>query len=155
MWKAIDYFLKSDKSIPSTLKLHLLDLEVNLISFKIWRSKEMINLMSSVANRNGPNMNESLYFIAEKLFKRTLHQIAFQITRLTTLLSIEPSTSEFVFETMKEILSSCPDLLYNRNIDQLIICAIYSNCRADKEDIMFNTIRKEYEESNPNLKPLI
>ena len=36
MWKAIDYFLKSDKSIPFPIKLHFLDLEVNFISFKIW-----------------------------------------------------------------------------------------------------------------------
>ena len=56
---------------------------------------------------------------------------------------------------MKEILSSCSDLLHNRNIDQLIICAIFANCKADKNEILFNDIRKEYEESNPNLKPII
>ena len=56
---------------------------------------------------------------------------------------------------MKEVVSSCTDLLYNRNIDQLIICAIFANCKADKYDIMFNEIRQCYEESNPNLKAIV
>ena len=89
MWKAIDYFLKSDKAIPSPLKLHLLDLEVNLISFKIWRDWEMVKQISAIANKNHKEFSEVQYSLAEKLFKRTLHQIAFQITRLTTLLNID------------------------------------------------------------------
>lgn len=36
-WIACDFFLKFDRSMPSALKLHLLDLEVNMVSFKIWQ----------------------------------------------------------------------------------------------------------------------
>lgn len=57
MWKSIDYFLKSDKSIPSPLKLHLLDVEVNLVSFKLWKSKDMIKLLAATANRSHSSQN--------------------------------------------------------------------------------------------------
>lgn len=155
MWKVIDYFLKSDKAIPSPLKLHLLDLEVNFISFKLWKNRNMTKLLCSMANRTASNLSDSQYSTAEKLFKRTVHQIAFQITRLTTLLNIEESTAEFIFDTMKETISLNIDFLFNRHIDQLIICAIFANSKSDGYDIKFNDIKQYYMDSNPNLKEIL
>jgi len=42
MWKAITFFLGSDKSIPPAIKLRFLDLEVGLISYKIWQDFSII-----------------------------------------------------------------------------------------------------------------
>lgn len=56
---------------------------------------------------------------------------------------------------MKETLSSCSDLLLNRHMDQLIICAIFANCKVDRYDIKFNDIKQCYEDSNPNLKSIV
>jgi hypothetical protein len=49
-WKACDYFMKFDKSIPSTLKLHILDLEVNLISYKVWKVPSFVYTIQQLAN---------------------------------------------------------------------------------------------------------
>lgn len=46
-------------------------------------------------------MTESEINFIDKLFKRTIHQIAFQITRLTNILDVDEQNSENVFETMK------------------------------------------------------
>ena len=42
-----------------------------------------------------------------------------------------------------------------RHIDQLILCAIFCNCRKAGYDIRFNNIKEVYEESNPSLKSSI
>lgn len=54
MWKAIDYYLKSDESklIPQPIKLHFLDLEVNLISFKIWQNMDMVIKLCNFGNKS-------------------------------------------------------------------------------------------------------
>jgi hypothetical protein len=38
--------------MPSGLKLHLLDLEVNLVSYKIWLDEQLIHHLHSFANGN-------------------------------------------------------------------------------------------------------
>ena len=101
MWKAISHFLSSDKGIPSPIKLHFFDIEVNLISSKIWQSDLMVENLYHFANKNLKNIQEAEASIMEKLFRRSLHQIAFQITRLSANLEIEESISEKFFDTMK------------------------------------------------------
>ncbi len=53
---------------------------------------------------------------------------------------------------MKEILTSWPELLYHRHLDQLIICSIYAFCKSIYK-IMFNDIKEVYTGSNPHLRP--
>ena len=59
MWIALSYFMKSDKTIPTTLRLHLLDLEVDLISYKLWKNSEMVEGISCAANANYHRFSES------------------------------------------------------------------------------------------------
>lgn len=49
-WKAVDFFLKFDRAMPSALKLRLLDLEVNIISAKIWTDEQIVHHMHAFAN---------------------------------------------------------------------------------------------------------
>lgn len=87
LWKACDYFLKFDKAMPSALKLHLLDIEVSLISYKMWRDQSMVEAIKDFANgeRDFDIGNE----FVEQLFKRVLHQTAFQIQQMGSSLKLE------------------------------------------------------------------
>jgi hypothetical protein len=38
LWRACDFFLKFDKNMPANIKVHLLDLEVGIVSEKIWKN---------------------------------------------------------------------------------------------------------------------
>ena len=78
-WKACDFFMRFDKSIPPTLKLRILDMEVNLISYKVWKEPVFISTIQQLANnRSDVNQGEHM----ERCFKRILHQLAFQTNQL-------------------------------------------------------------------------
>lgn len=49
-WKACNFLLNFDRTIPSALKLHLLDLEVNIVSSKIWLDEQLVQHMNAFAN---------------------------------------------------------------------------------------------------------
>lgn len=59
MWIVLSFFMKNDKSIPTTLRLHLLDLEVDLISYKLWRNPELVEAISCAANINYQKYTDS------------------------------------------------------------------------------------------------
>lgn len=42
LWKACDFFLKFDRTMPTSLKLHLIDIEVGLLSHKLWKSFDFV-----------------------------------------------------------------------------------------------------------------
>lgn len=39
MWKACDFFAKFDKSMPASLKMHLIDLEAGYLTEKLWKDQ--------------------------------------------------------------------------------------------------------------------
>jgi hypothetical protein len=61
------------------IKVHFLDIEVDLISSKIWKNNAIIEGLSDFYN-NIKNSSESGSF--HKLGRRILHQIAYQITQV-------------------------------------------------------------------------
>lgn len=56
MWRAVDHVHKSDKRIPTNLKYHLLDLETEIISSKIWEDSTLLRTIVDIANNNTSNM---------------------------------------------------------------------------------------------------
>lgn len=50
MWIVLSFFMKSDKAIPTPLRLHILDLEVDLISYKLWKRPDMVEALACSAN---------------------------------------------------------------------------------------------------------
>jgi hypothetical protein len=37
LWRVTDYFLKYDKNMPNSLKMHILDIETRIVSMELWR----------------------------------------------------------------------------------------------------------------------
>lgn len=100
--------MKFDKTIPSTLKLHILDIEVNLISYKVWKDQSFVSIIQQIANNKNEGMPDEHM---DRCFKRILHQMAFQTNQLCTGLGLEDYIADLVFETLKVILSQCTKLL--------------------------------------------
>lgn len=42
LWESFNDFLRSDPTMPSPLKYHLLDIEIKIISFYIWRKNSSL-----------------------------------------------------------------------------------------------------------------
>lgn len=82
--------------MPATLKLHLLDLEVAIVSYKAWRDNNLLSQLYACAN-NETTVSNAI----ERCFKRILHQIAYQILQLKANLGLSDKVSERVFQTMK------------------------------------------------------
>lgn len=81
LWRAVDFFLKFDKSMPTNIRVHLLDVEVDIISEKIWKDEENIANIHNFLN-NDKFTSKEIETIYERICKRILHQIAFQIIQL-------------------------------------------------------------------------
>lgn len=51
LWKACDSFLKFDKaSMPSALRTHLLDIDTSIVSEKVWRDHDSVELIKNFIN---------------------------------------------------------------------------------------------------------
>lgn len=68
--------------MPVNIKVHLLDVEVDIISERIWKDSENVaNIQNFLMNEKFSSKEvEAVY---EKLCRRILHQIAFQIIQLS------------------------------------------------------------------------
>jgi retinoblastoma-like protein 1 len=63
-------------------------------------------------------------------FKRVISVTAEKVHDLCEHLKLESSVVEKVWTVMKMQLSSEPQLLVNRQLDQMIMCAIYGVCKV-------------------------
>lgn len=104
-WKACDFIMKNDTSIPSSLKLHILDLEVNLVSYKIWKTDRVINYVRDLLScASNVKPGDSL----ERCVKRVLHHMAFQTNQICLALKLDDSIAESIFDTLKLCLTKFP-----------------------------------------------
>lgn len=101
LWKSCDFFLNFDKTLPSSLKLHLLDLETDIIMSKIWRDENagvglMLHRFTNTEGEkpSGGSEKEDLrIFFTDRLFRRLLHQTACQINQICVTLRLEEGIS--------------------------------------------------------------
>lgn len=102
LWKACDFLIRFDRVMPHPLKIHLLDIEVTLISEKLWTEKENIEMIVRFANGE-KETNALRSELSERIFKRFLHQTAYQIQNLGSQLKHSDPIIECVYEIMKHI----------------------------------------------------
>jgi hypothetical protein len=142
LWKACDAAMQLADGMPSPVKRHLLDIEVNLISQDVWRADSTLLACLREGGRGDGTH--------ERVFKRVLHQIVYQIYQLSVGLGLDERVGDLVLTTVKYVLTSQPQLLVNRHLDQIILCSMYAVCRRAALKKLFNDIRIKYEELNPN-----
>jgi hypothetical protein len=151
LWKACDFLIRFDRVMPHPLKVHLLDIEVTLISEKLWTEKENIEMIVRFANGE-KEANALRWDLSERIFKRFLHQTAYQIQNLGSHLKHSDQIIECVYEIMKHIYVECPKILYCRHIDQLIICSFFVMSKKEKLPTKFLDIVEAYRSVNEHTK---
>jgi hypothetical protein len=85
-WKVCDFLLKNDRTMPIPLKVHILDLEVSLVTEKIWLEYELVGQIESFFSSD--KTDSPLKKKIEKLCARIIFQLAFQINQISSLLKI-------------------------------------------------------------------
>jgi len=88
-------------------------------------------------------------------FRRVLHLSAYKILTLSEELGLNDAIKEQAWEVIKKCLGYETHLLYNRHLDQLILCTIYGVCKINfkrkEEQKKFNAIIKTYKELQSKL----
>jgi retinoblastoma-like protein 1 len=89
-------------------------------------------------------------------FKRVLHLAAQRVLDLTDALTIPEDVKEKVWTITKAQLSTEPQLLLNRHLDQLMMCTIYGVCKVQgsTSSITFNNIITKYADMFKNQKQI-
>lgn len=97
--------------------------------------------------------NEKIKFAPTPLdlfFKRVLHLSAYKILTMSNELELNDAIKEQIWEVMKKWLGFETHLLYNRHLDQLVLCTIYGVCKIQNArkaiPVKFNDIIKKYKE---------
>jgi hypothetical protein len=49
LWKACDFFANFDRSMPSSMKMHLIDLEAGYLTHKLWLERANLDMISRLA----------------------------------------------------------------------------------------------------------
>ena len=75
--------------------------------------------------KNNFKSKHSLNKPLDLFFKRVLHLSAYKIHTICDEIDIDETIKEKAWEIMKQCLGSETDLLYNRHLDQLVLCTIY------------------------------
>jgi len=64
---------------------------------------------------------------------------------ICNMLKLPEYIQEIIWNVIKSMLSCEPQILINRHLDQLVMCAIYSVCKiSDFKQISFNKIINMY-----------
>ncbi|CAD8085560.1 unnamed protein product [Paramecium primaurelia] len=148
LWKWLDYFLNQfDTKIPHQLKEHILDLEVKFVSYSIWSydsQSELIKFLNEIhLSRYQQNNNQM-----NRLFKRVLHYCAFQIQIICSHIKLQEQLQEYIWITIKYIISEKTDHLRHHSLDQVVLASIYAITKLTGNQLKFQQIINAYEITN-------
>ena len=73
VWAKIDSFLTYDSRMPTSIKIHLLSLDNNLISKQLWRKPESYCQIFKDAKVRSEKVDY------ERLYRRVIHEMVYQI----------------------------------------------------------------------------
>ena len=88
----------------------------------------------------------------EYFFKRVLQQAALTILQIAQEMKLNEAIHEQIFKLMKMGLSRETDILVDRHLDQIVLCAVYLVCKinASTKTMKFNQILEVYDKvANP------
>ncbi|KAL4446465.1 hypothetical protein ABPG74_001206 [Tetrahymena malaccensis] len=160
LWKIMDFIMRLDQTMPVSLKAHILDLEVKIVSYYSWRQDSQLLQFVKAYIQDTEQAKKLLDdrqqgSVIEKFFRRVLHQCAYTINQVCSALKLNDKISEAVWRIMKHILANQSDILLGRHIDQLVICSIYIMCKLFKSETIFKQILNKYEELNSHNKSMM
>ncbi|XP_006003016.1 retinoblastoma-like protein 2 [Latimeria chalumnae] len=90
--------------------------------------------------RSKPKKSNSLSLF----FRKVYHLASVRLRDLCSKLDISDDLRQKIWTCFEFSLVHCPDLMMDRNIDQLLMCAIYVMAKVTKEDKSFQNIMRCY-----------
>jgi len=160
-WKMINSFVKFDKKMPVSLKEHFYIIEKMIIFGYAWKSGSTLDKLiksfeeksknetsqgskeGGILSQNSRCLIKTEIFLnrsEEVFFKKVIYYTASQILDICEQLNLTEAITENVWQTLTYILSNETRLLINRNINHLIICSVYVNCKNDRIKLSFDDL---------------
>lgn len=157
-WKMVNSFVKFDKRMPGSIKEHFYVIEKTIIFGLAWKSGSALDRLirsfeeksraEGQAKENQGQGNPKclirtevfLNRSEEVFFKKVIYYTASQILDLCEQLGLSETLTENVWQTLTFILSNETRLLINRDINHLIICSVYANCKNNGIKLHFDDI---------------
>jgi retinoblastoma-associated protein len=149
-WRILNSFLKFDMHMPKNLNSHFRDIEIRIVSEQAWQegSPVVAIIRDLCSHQQSENLQESSIMQPyNNFFKRVLHLSAQKITDISRQLNANEDIIERIWLIMKIQLSTEPQLLIDRHLDQLVMCTIYGVCKVQPSlSITFNNIINVYQD---------
>lgn len=173
--KVLDSFVKhTASSLPSSLRQHMLDIEQEILESLAWRDSSSFYQLLSGGQEGGQEMPREEEDVPEEhrtqvpslslkplrstiqLFYRKVFTLAaHRIYHLCDGLALEPHIIDQIWTATKEALSKHLDLIRNRHVDHLILCAIYGVCKVNacSPEVSFKRILEIYKRTSWSFSP--
>ena len=168
-WKIITTFCNVDPRMPIPLKTHFRVIEVRIITTLGWVTSspvhEALRLIAekaraTIAEDSGENEDSEsprraetqpeLHVTYDLFFRRVLSFTAYRVLTITEDLALPGLLQEDIWAAMKFFLSEKTELLRDRHLDQLILCAIFGVCKARSHPLKFANLLQIYANLNPD-----
>jgi len=129
-WRLLSSFLKFDPQMPLSLVSHFREIELRIVTEQAWTLDSPLLAHIEAIKQHPEQSDDAMMQPVNMFFKRVITVTAEKVQDLCEHLKLEPSVVEKVWTVMKMQLSSEPQLLVNRQLDQMIMCAIYGVCKV-------------------------
>ena len=166
-WKIITTFCNVDPRMPIPLKTHFRVIEVRIITSLGWVTSspvhETLRLLAekaraTIAEDSGENEDSEspadsqpeLHVTYDLFFRRVLSFTAYRVLTMTEELALPGLLQEDIWAAMKFFLSEKTELLRDRHLDQLILCAVFGVCKARSHPLKFASLLQIYANLNPD-----
>jgi hypothetical protein len=134
--------------MPRGLNTHFREIEIRIVSEAAWQpGSPVVEIIKEICKDMGESdsRQEQIMQPYNMFFKRVLHLTAQRILDLGESMQLAEEVIEKIWTIMKTQLSTEPQLLIARHLDQLVMCTVYGVCKVQPGlQISFNNIINKY-----------
>lgn len=152
-WKIITTYCNVDSKMPIQVKAHFRTIEIRIISTLGWTSTSpvlrAIKGLKAPQSKSTSPQADSLHITYDLFFRRVLSFTAYRVFTVTEELRLPDAVREEIWTLLKFLLSEHTELIVDRHLDQIILCAIFGICKARGPVLKFMTLARVYGFFNP------
>jgi len=157
-WKIITTYCNVDSRMPMQVKAHFRTIEIRIISTLGWTSTSpvlrAIKGFKTHQTVSAPKA-DSLHMTYDLFFRRVLSFTAYRVFSVTEELRLTEAVREEIWALLKFLLSEHTELMVDRHLDQIILCAIFGVCKARGPALKFMTLARVYSFFNPEEEEVV
>lgn len=137
LWRTFEFFVRTFRRMPKRVREYFNEMERFIIQTLCWQEGSSVvqKCKNLTDGREAPDKINKPY---EAFFKRLLHFAAIRVSEITLEINICDEVRELIWGLLQVCLSKESHMLENRNLDQIVICTIYSMCRIHHATLKMN-----------------